>query len=306
MFNLPGMKQHRIKLAAAALLPAFFFLLPLAAQDNGGAATNRHSLWKVEGKSNAVYLLGSVHLLKAENFPLPAPIESAYSNAQVVVFETDVEKLEDPAVQIKMMSKAQLPPGETLKGRLSAGTYAAFASHAKENGLPPELLDTLKPSMAAMMIEVLEISKMGADPEKGLDKYFDGRARKEGKQVIGLEPVDFQIDLVTSFSKEEEEMMMKTTLEDLDKGKQEFGDIIKAWQTGDSAAIEKLLNESLKEAPALCKRMLTDRNKNWVPKIEELLRGDKNALVIVGAAHLVGDEGVVKLLEKKGLKVPQL
>jgi len=300
------MKQHRIKLAAAALLPALFLLLPLAAQDNGGAATNRHSLWKVEGKSNVVYLLGSVHLLKPENFPLPAPIESAFTNAQIAAFETDVEKMEDPAVQIKMLSKAQLPPGETLKDHLSAETYAMFAKHAKDSGLPMEMLQTLKPSMAAMVLEVLEITQLGADPDKGLDKYFNGRARKEGKQVLGLETVDFQIDLVTGFSKEEEEMLMKTSLEDLDKTKQQFADIVKAWQTGDSAGIENLLNESLKEAPALYKRMLTDRNKSWIPKIEELLRGDKNAIVIVGAAHLVGDEGVVKLLEKKGLKVPQL
>jgi len=92
----------------------------------------------------------------------------------------------------------------------------------------------------------------------------------------------------------------------VDTLKQDFGDIVKAWQTGDSAGIEKLLNKSLHEAPAINKRLLTDRSRSWVPKIEELLNGGKNAIVIVGVGHLVGNEGVVELLRKKGLKVTQL
>jgi uncharacterized protein YbaP (TraB family) len=85
-----------------------------------------------------------------------------------------------------------------------------------------------------------------------------------------------------------------------------YGDILKAWQTGDSEALEKLINEAMREAPAIARRMLTDRNRNWLPKIRELLRGDKTAIVIVGAGHLVGGEGVVELLKREGLKVTQL
>ncbi len=300
------MKELRIKVAGATLLLALFICWPLAAQENGGAVTNRHSLWKVEGKSNVVYLLGSVHVLKPENFPLPAPLESAFSNAQVAVFETDVEKLAEPETQEKLMSKARLPAGETLKQHLSAETYDAFASHVKEIGLPVEAFESMKPSIAAMTLSMLEGAKLGADQEHGLDRYFIGKAHKEGKQITWLETVDFQIDMVTGFSKEEEDLVMKISLKDMGKVKEEFGDIVKAWQTGDSAGLEKFLNESVQEAPSIYKRLLTDRSKSWVPKIEEFLSGDKNVIVIVGAAHLVGKEGVVELLKKKGFKVTQL
>ena len=169
-----------------------------------------------------------------------------------------------------------------------------------------EAFESMKPSIAAMTLSMLEGAKLGADQEHGLDRYFIGKAHKEGKQLVWLETVDFQMDLITSFSKEEEELVMKTTLKEMDKLKQEYGNIVKAWQTGDSDGLEKLLNESMQEAPTIFKRLLTDRSKSWVPKIEEFLSGDKNVIVIVGAAHLVGKEGVVELLKKKGFKVTQL
>jgi uncharacterized protein YbaP (TraB family) len=304
------MKQQRIKLSGAFLSLALFFLQPLAAQDNAGLvtanATARHSLWKVEGGSHVVYLLGSIHLLKPDDFPLAAPLESAFSNAQVAVFESDVEKMEDPEVQQKMLSKSQLPAGETLQQHLSAATYSAFTNQVNESGLPLAIFESMRPAVAAMTLGLIEVAKQGADPQNGLDKYFADKAVKDGKQVIGLETMDFQIDLLTSFSPSEEEIVMKETLRDIDKTKHQFGAIMTAWRTGDGAAIEKLLNDDLKDVPAIYKRMVTDRNKSWAPKIEELLSGDKNAVVIVGVAHLVGDEGVVEMLKKKGYKVTQL
>ena len=299
------MKDIKFRISGLLLLLAFCFLQPLAAQEKSGAAASLHSLWKVEGKSNTVYLLGSVHLLKAENFPLAPPLEAAFSNAAVVVFETDIEKMEDPQLQMKMMAKAQLPEGETLKDHLSAETYTSFTSHLKDSGLPPEMFNSMKPAMAAIVLGMVELTKLGADPEHGLDKYFSKRVRKEGKEVVGLESIDFQLNLLTSFSREEDELVMKSSLKDIDSMKEKYGDMVKAWQNGDGAGLDKMLNEMLREAPSIHKRLLTDRNKSWIPKIEELLHGEKNAIVIVGAGHLVGTEGVVELLKKKGLKVTQ-
>jgi hypothetical protein len=263
-------------------------------------------LWKVEGTKNTVYLLGSIHLLKESNYPLPAPIESAFSKAQIAVFEADVSEMLKPEVQLKLMAKASLPAGETLKSQLSAETYAQFQEHVKKLEMPDVMFAQFKPSLAAIMLAMLELQKLGFDPTHGVDKHFFERARKDGKQTVALETVNFQINLVTEFTKEEGELLMKTTLKDIDKTRKMYGDILKAWQTGDAEGLEKLINEALREAPVIAKRMLTDRNRNWLPKIRELLRGDKTAIVIVGAGHLVGREGVVELLKKEGLKLTQL
>jgi uncharacterized protein YbaP (TraB family) len=204
------------------------------------------------------------------------------------------------------MSKARLPEGESLSQELSPEVYRSFTNHLQEEGLPAVVFDQFKPSIAAVTLAALDLQKEGLDPEQGLDKHFFARAKKEGKQIAALETVDFQIGLITDFSKEEGELFMKTTLKDMDKLKTDIEDLLKAWQTGDAAALEKLLNDAAREAPAIYKRLLTDRSARWVPKIEEWSRSDKNVIVIVGAGHLVGKEGVVELLRTKGLKVTQL
>jgi uncharacterized protein YbaP (TraB family) len=269
------------------------------------AAATRHTLWKVQGKDNSVYLLGSIHVLKNSDYPLAAPIEVAFSNAAVVAFETDVAAVDDPAVALKLITKGQLPAGETLSTQLTPKVHKMWTDHLKESGLPAELFEQFKPAIAALTIAMLEMQKLGLDPEQGVDKHFFALARKAGKEIIPLEPADFQINLLTSFTQEEGELLMKSTLQDMESLKKDLADMLQAWKIGDAVKLEKLLNEATKESPAIYKRLLTDRNRNWLPKIEELARGQKNAIVIVGAGHLVGKEGVVELLKQKGWKVTQ-
>ncbi len=287
------------------LLVGFFVATAVVAQQPKLATGVRHSLWKVEGKRSAVYLLGSIHVLKAENYPLPPEMEAAFTNSPIVAFETDIAALEDMETQLKLLNKGRLPEGETLVSQLSPAVYSKFTNHIQETGMPALIFEQLKPSMAAMTLMALEMQKLGLDPEYGLDKHFHNRALKEHKRIVPLETVEFQISLVTDFSKEEGELLMKTTLEDIDKTKQELGEMLKAWQTGDAANLEKMLNEASREAPAIFKRLIADRNQRWMPKLEEWLGADKNVVVIVGAGHLVGKEGVVELLRKKGFKVTQ-
>jgi len=300
------MKIRGPKPCSLFLLFALSLVTPVLAQEQRAPVTTRHSLWKVEGKKNTVYLLGSIHVLKKEDYPLPAPIEAAFTNAQIAVFETDIDAAKDPAFALKMQSKSMLPEGETIETQLSPEVYSNYLAYVKEVGLPAPLLEKFKPSMAATFVLVFELQKLGLDPSYGLDQHFFERARKEGKQTVALEPVEFQLDLITGFSKEEGELFMKTMLKDAGNLKNEIGDLMKAWQSGDGDKLAKLLNEATEEAPILYKRLLTDRNRSWLPKIEELSRGDKNAIVIVGAGHLVGKESVVDLLKSKGFKINQL
>jgi uncharacterized protein YbaP (TraB family) len=287
------------------LLQALALVTPLVAQDKRASAGTHHCLWKIQGQQCAVYLLGSIHLLKKEDYPLPAPIEAAFTNSRTAVFETDIGGMENPQVAMKLAMKGMLPAGQTLRDQLTPEVYLAFSNHVQKTGMPAQLFDTFTPAMAALSLVVLEIKKLGLDPEHGLDKHFFKRTREEGKTVVPLETLEFQMGLLTEFSKEEGELLMKSTLKDIDKMESEFGDLLKAWHTGDSEKLEKLLNEATEEAPVIYKRLVTDRNRNWLTKIEELIRGKENTVVIVGAGHLVGANGVVELLKKKGYKVVQ-
>lgn len=299
------MKVARFGYLTLYFLVALCLAPVVPAQQRQPQTATKHALWKVDGKNSTLYLLGSVHVLTADDYPLPAPMEAAFTNSPIAVFETDMAAMEDPQVQMKILGKAQLPEGETLAQQVSAPVYAMFTNQVAAAGLPATMFDRFKPTLAAITLAVMEIQKLGFSPEHGIDKHYYERARKAEKRIVALETVDFQIDLVTEFTKEEGELLMKTTLEEISKTKSEFRRLIKAWKTGDSATLENLLNEASREAPVVYKRMLTDRNERWVPKLEELLRGEKNALAVVGAGHLVGSDGVVERLKRKGWKVTQ-
>jgi uncharacterized protein YbaP (TraB family) len=287
------------------LLFALCLNSPLAAQETKPAAGKLHSLWKVQGKQNTVYLLGSIHLLKKENYPLPAAMETAFTNCAVVVFEADLSAAEDLTLAMSLMSKSQLPEGQTLKDILSPDVYQSFTNHASQSPLPLEMLVRYTPGMAATTIEGLEMMRLGFDPELGLDMHFYKLARKDGKRIVPLESMDFQMGLLNGLSKEEGDWFMKQTLNGLDNVKTEVADMVKYWETGEGDKLAQLLDRGLKESATIYKRLVTDRNRNWIPKIEELARGDKNAIIIVGAGHLVGKEGLVELLKKDDFKVTQ-
>ena len=295
-------KRHSLQFV---VLFTFLTGVGLNAQPAKPSSATKHSLWKVQGKENAVYLLGSIHLLKKEDYPLPVPLEAAFSDSKIAVFETDIAGMENPELVMKLTAKGQLPEGETLRTRLSPPVYAAFSNYVQKAGMPVELFDSITPAMAAIMLVAVDLKKMGLDPQNGLDKHFFDLAAKDGKTIVPLETLDFQISLMTEFSKEEGELLMKTTLKEIDTMEKDLDDLIKAWRTGDGEKLDKLLNEAMEEAPVIFHRLLTDRNRRWLPKIEELLRGKENAIVIVGCGHLVGANGVVALLKNKGYKIAQ-
>jgi uncharacterized protein len=288
-----------------SFLAVLCFSFSVSAQPAASAAGNRRSLWKVQGQSNSVYLLGSVHVLKKAHYPLAGPIEAAFSNSAIAAFETDIAALDDPSSAMKLLAKSQLPAGETLKSQLSPDVYKLWTSQLEKSGLPPIMFEQFAPGMAAITVAALEMQKLQLDPKYGVDKHFFALAKETGKEIVPLESVDFQINLITGFTKEEGEGLLKATLQDIKTLKSDLGELLKAWEFGDGAQLEKLLNDAMKDSPAIYKRMLTDRNRDWLPKIEALARGKKNAIVIVGAAHLVGKEGVVELLKAKGWKVTQ-
>jgi uncharacterized protein len=297
------MKTWRVLPLNILLLVAL--VSPVWAKDTTNAVAAKHSAWKVQGEKCSVYLLGSVHVLKEEHYPLPAVFESAFSNASIVVFETDVGAMMKPESQLKLTMRAQLPEGQALKDVLTGETYASLARHLKENGMPEAMISRFKPGFVVVMLTMVELQKEGFDPASGMDLYFYKRTKPEGKTVRGLETLDLQMDLICNLSNAEGEALIKSTLADLKDAKTKFGELIKAWQTGDGAEIEKLLNQAQKEDAAIMKKFLTDRNLAWTPQIEELAKGTNNAVVIVGAGHLVGKDGIVELLKQKGCKVTQ-
>src|SRR5438445_8076306 len=169
----------RILLLVLCLLVNPTFRFPA---EETSKASPKHSLWKVQGKTNAVYLFGSIHFLKKEFYPLDAPIEDAFKKSQTVVFEADIAELESWENTLKLLSLGTYPEGESLRKNVGKETYAKLQSKLKEP-TPLAALDRLRPWMAAVALLVSEIQKLGFDPSNGVDKYFHRQALKESKKI---------------------------------------------------------------------------------------------------------------------------
>jgi uncharacterized protein len=291
------MRQHRV--LRTAIATAVLLLVAVAAQAKSFA-------WKVTGKSGVVYLVGSVHLLSNDFYPLQPALEAAYKDSDLLVEEVDMAELTDPSAQLALLGKAMLPSATPLDKVISAETYAMLTKRAAALGLPLEPFKMLKPWMVALTLVQMEWQQAGFDPQLGLDKHFYDQAKADGKATQGLETAEYQISRLDGLTMEQQDRMLAESLKELDDEKANMTKLVGAWRSGDSATVEKIVLADLKTEPVLYQRLLVERNRNWMPKIEALFARPKHALVVVGAAHLVGPDGLLAALKAKGYTVEQL
>ncbi len=283
-----------------------FCTLVLVATMLSTGALAKSCLWKVTSKNGTLYLQGSVHALKANNYPLAPAIEQAYTASDTLVLEVDMAEMTSPETQQQITEKAMLPGTNTLQGVLDETTYQKLATTCAEAGLPIVALGKYKPWFAAITLSMLKMQKMGFDPRHGLDQYFYDKATADGKKVIGLETVKFQIDLFDSLADENPNDFVERTLADLALIEEEVESLIKAWVVGDIDAVGKLMDQSFEGYPQFYKTFVLDRNQRWLKKLDGLLKKSKVHMVVVGAGHLPGKGGLLELLEQKGYTLEQL
>ena len=300
-------KRKRLKTARVILSLIFILLVSagLNAQQNQPTAVSKHCLWEVESPSNTVFLLGSLHVLKSDAYPLAKEINNAYSASPKVVFETDIGGMMDPAVQAKMLSMGLYPEGESLLENISAEMRRVLQKRMADLGLPLEQFARFKPWFLAVTLTTLELQRLGFSPAYGIDVHYFGRARSDKKVIDFFEPIDFQLDLLGNMDAEDQNAFLGQTLKDLEMAAEMADDMMTYWQKGQADKLYSLLFKSFEGYSEIEDRLLLQRNKDWLDKIEAMLEGPEQVFIVVGAGHLVGPEGVVALLKQKGYKVKQ-
>jgi len=296
-------RQHiRTISSVVALLSVFVGTLPVLAQ----APTGRSFVWKATGRQTAIYLVGSVHLLSKDYYPLNPTLDQAFKDTDLLVEELDLGEMAEPTAQMRMLTRGMLPAGQTLDKVVAPDTYEMVKVRAAALGLPFEPLRQFKPWSLSLMLMSLEWNNAGFGADLGLDKYFYDKARADGRLIQGLETPEYQISRLDEMSAEQQDRFLAGTLKDLETGPQSVEDLAKAWKAGDAAAIQRLAIDDLMKEKELYQRMILDRNRNWLPKIEALFNRRGRALVVVGAAHLVGPDGLLEMLTAKGYTIEQL
>ena len=262
--------------------------------------------WKAAGRPGVVYLVGSVHLLSKDFYPLNPALDAAYKDSSLLAEEVDLGEMDRPDSQMAFLTKGMLPAGQTLDTVLTPATKALLDKHLGAFGPMGEVAKRFKPWMAALTIESLAWVNAGFDPNLGLDKHFYDRAVADGKTVQGFETMAFQVSLFDEMPMDQQDRLLASMLKDIDTEQANMTKLIAAWRDGDAPTVERLVLADMQGEPAVYKRMLVDRNRTWIPKIEQLLARNGRALVIVGAAHLVGPDGVLAMLKAKGYTLEQL
>jgi uncharacterized protein len=264
-------------------------------------------LWRVAGpRGGTVYLAGSIHLLSDEYYPLAPAFDEAFGRADLLVEEVDMAEMLSPDSQMTMLRRGMMPAGRTLESVLSPETMAVVRAKVSGLGLPLAPLQLFKPWALALTLQGLEWQKAGFDPQLGLDRHFYDRAKNANIQIQGLETLEYQIGQFDSLPMPMQERMLAETLKEIETTRDAVGELARAWKAGDAAAVEKVVLSDLKSEPEIYQRLLLDRNRNWLPKIEALFTRPRPAFVVVGAAHLVGSDGVIQMLRARGYTVTQM
>ena len=292
-----------LKKIAVSLFMTFAVGLPLSSHAES-------PVFKITKGDDYVYIGGTIHLLSENDYPLPSGFDEAFSDAKQVFFEVDGHSLESPEVQAKMASFMSLPAGQTLSGVLDQPTYQALSDFLAERQIPIQAFASLSPAGISLTLTVLELQRLGlGNPASGVDQFFQNKAEQDNSKSEGfLETADEQIGFLSKLNNVDPNVIIQSSLEDLSSMQEDWKGGVSAWRNGDMALMSDLLggDEMRARFPSIYKTLLSDRNQRRVNQIEPMFATPEVELLLVGAMHLVGSDGLVELLKAKGYKAEQL
>jgi uncharacterized protein YbaP (TraB family) len=284
------------------LLPILLFIAwPLQ------AANDRLLFWEVKTPSGTTWLLGSMHLARPDVYPLRREITAAFESSDNLVVEVDIGGANQLEIQQRMLEMGTYPPGKSIVDDLSPQTWKALQVRLEASGLPAFMMVQLKPGLVITTLTTMEMMKLGLSPEYGIDKHFLGLARGY-KPIVEMESIDQQIGLLLDFPKPD--LLVRQTLFQMDSLEASMQQLISSWKSGDAEALRRLvIDDELSNHPEfrpLQERMFDQRNRAMVDRIVQLQKRGGDQFVVVGAGHLLGDQGIIALLQKRGQKPRQL
>lgn len=281
-------------IAALCALAVFFFTRP---QEVAGV------FFKVEKDGKTLYLGGSVHVAK-DRYKFTKPIEKAFDESTVLATEIILSDVQS-SIDDETRKSFYFPEGDNLFNHLTKENEVKVKGFIRELNLNTDEISKLKPWLAGSTISQIQYNKAGISGNKGIDMYFTNKALKDHKKLDELESAKFQFDMFGSLTYEEQEKAHITSLKSTKETVEEVNNLSEAIIKGDL----EVLNESLQSMDKNDKSytvVIKDRNINMANKIDELIKHNEKYFIVVGAAHVVGDDGLVNLLTQKGYKVERL
>lgn len=279
-------------------------ILPLAAV---AGPEQRGLVYAVQSEEVTMYVAGSIHVLREDDYPLPAVLSEVYGKSDALIMEIDLDDLDPLESAALIRSLAMAPIGSDLRSLMGEASFNRSMESALALGVDLERFGEVRPWFAALMVLEWSLRKAGYSPENGVEQHFLRQAIADKKPIEGLETMEQQLNIFASLSDAEQGLFLEKTLAELDQLTDEIDKLLVAWKTGDDGVLEALLLDSFDEFPELFDELVDQRNQAWDRQLTEILRhGVKDYMVIVGALHLLGEHGVIELLRQRGFEVRRL
>ena len=315
--SVPGSAPVQAKAGArAAAAPVVAVVADTPAAAAPVAAPPVPLLWKVSDADNSIYLLGSFHLLRPDDYPLSADVDAAFADAESLLFEMPPSEMESPALGLQMGQAALRLDGTRLDSQLPPATarklqdwFAANATGLQASGMAPQMLQMFEPWFVGLTVSVVEMTRDGLDPKLGLDRHFATAAQQAGKPVDGFETGAQQIAFLDGMDADEQVQFLDEALDESGEGASEVEKLHAAWRAGDAATLwDGMAADMKREYPKLYRHVNVERNDAWLPRIEQRLQapGEDDTLVVVGALHLLGSDGLVEKLRARGYAIERI
>lgn len=272
---------------------------------NSVAVYSQSTVWKVEGNGTKFYLGGSIHILRDQDYPLPEEFYEAYQNSDILTTEMDMKEMNNPANGMKIQQALMYQGDQTLSSVLNKDVYDKLDSVGQEMGLNIKMMDKFKPSMVIITLTFQSLQKLGVTSE-GVDSHFSVKATEDGKSFLFLETFDEQLGFIKSMGEGNENDFVLYSIEDLENYENDFIDLIEDWKSGQQDLLQQQMQDFEKNYPEIYETLVVKRNINWMTHLENYLKTPEIEFVIVGAAHLVGTDGILSKLKDAGYTVSQL
>jgi uncharacterized protein YbaP (TraB family) len=287
----------------AALAISLLFAAPALADD---AVINAHPVaWHIHTGHSEITLFGSVHMLPANMNWLTPDVLHSIDRSDVFVFEVPTDTASRTNLNAIIDSQGSLPAGQSLRALLPPESQADFDAAIAAEHLSASVTDHEQPWLASLQLTLADTMNRNYDPDAGVDYVVMSWARAHRRPVRYLETVDQQLAMLMPDQTESGAQLdeFETALKQVGQEDKDLGPMVQAWSNGDVAELSSLIDADFDGHPDTKKRLLLDRNRNWASQIEQMAGEWHNFLVVVGAGHLVGPDGVPALLRQDGLQV---
>ena len=277
---------------------------------NAYAANDKAFLWQVNSGRATVYLMGSIHFADKSFYPLRKEIEDAFKKSETLIVELDINKIDRNVYSRLLHEKGMYKDGSTIKDALSEKTWLQLQQRLEQLNIDYDEIKSYKPGILVLMLTATQIMQLGFDPQLGIDVYFLNIAASDAstKKIIELEMLEQQLNLFLNIPNGE--LLLEESLYSLNEAELLMAEMVRYWKAGDEKKMNKLLFEdALTDYPAfsaIYDSLIYQRNQQMVLKVENMLKQSGSYFVVIGGGHLIGEQGIVNVLKKKGYEVKRL